>query len=99
MMNVRNMEWKIKAWGKCHPTDCFWGEVNIALLGSSVIDKAVGYGLATWDFNISTVFLTVKLDGDKLIVQNYSIFKDNSERSNYSMIQLMERSEEIDKTP
>src|SRR5690606_11275138 len=39
--------------------------------------------VASWDHGFSTVFVTSHLSGSELIMQRYTVFHDNSNRSNY----------------
>jgi hypothetical protein len=75
--------WVIRAWGKCHPTDCDWGKVTLHLLGDSVSDKQMKHGLAQWDHKFKDSHLTLRLEQGELVVVSFDVFKDGSGRSNY----------------
>jgi len=38
--------WYIHIWGKCHPSDCDWGEVGAARLSSDFIYTEIDHGFA-----------------------------------------------------
>ena len=73
----------VNGWGKCHPTDCEWGPVELQMLGDHVEDDRLTYGFATWDHKFSVVHLTMKFENQEMLVQSYTIFKDGSGRANY----------------
>lgn len=75
----------VHAWGKCHPTDCDWGTVQaqpFAASASSDIASADTL-IAVFDLGFSETTLVIKPAGNKLNVNSYDRFKDNSGRSNY----------------
>jgi hypothetical protein len=76
---------KVHAWGKCHPTDCDWGTVQaqpFAASASSDIASADTL-IAVFDSGFSETTLVIKPAGNRLNVNSYDRFKDNSGRSNY----------------
>jgi hypothetical protein len=77
---------KVQGWGKCHPTDCDWGTVQAQAFASSVSsDLASGADtlIAVFDAGFSETTLVIKPAGNRLNVDSYDRFKDNSGRSNY----------------
>ncbi|MDM7938800.1 MAG: hypothetical protein QUS07_00460 [Methanothrix sp.] len=76
---------KVHAWGRCHPTDCDWGTVQaqpFAASASSDIASADTL-IAVFDSGFSETTLVIKPAGNRLNVNSYDRFKDNSGRSNY----------------
>ena len=83
--------WMIQGWGKCQPTDCDWEKVTLNLVGSSIGDKSFEYGFAIWDFEHKSTYLTMKLDGNQLIIEIIDIYHDESNRSNKRKLYLLRR--------
>jgi len=79
----RGAAWAIQAWGRCHPTDCDWGETPLHLLGDSVDDKVMKYGFAHWNKNFCETYMVLDLKNDELLVETHVVFRDASGRSNY----------------
>lgn len=75
--------WTVHAWGKCHPSDCDWGVVELRFLGDSIRDKSPKYGYAYWDNGFSETHLILKAGAEELSADFYTIFKDASDRANY----------------
>lgn len=94
VVKKENDSWTIQAWGKCHPTDCEWGAVPLNMIGDSTTDKTFDCAFAEWKFDFSMKYLTMRIQGDKLVVEKITVFKDNSNRSNYRSLDLMKRSKE-----
>jgi len=69
----------LHVWGRCHPTECDWGEVTAKASGSVL--------LATWDqkFAIKTQELRTLSDGT-LQLSTHTHFTDKSGRSDYDTI-------------
>ena len=94
IVKKKNDSWTIQAWGKCHPKDCDWGAVPLNMIGDSTTDKTFDCAFAEWKFDFKTTYLTMRMQGDQLVVETISVFKDNSNRSNYRKLSLMKRSKE-----
>ena len=73
----------IQAWGSCQPTPCDWGKTTLDLFGDSVDAKTLSSGLAKWETNFSDTYMTFRREGDELIVETFTSFKDKSGRTNY----------------
>ncbi len=71
------------AWGACVPNDCDWSAVPMHTLGTSIGDATPERSAANWDHGFSTVFMTTHLSGGDLVVEKYTVFHDDSGRSNY----------------
>lgn len=74
---------KVQAFGNCTPTPCDWGTVA----GTAYSDNVSGTGAvafsAQFDAGFKTSILAGYLDHGVLVVENYTLFKDNSGRSSY----------------
>jgi hypothetical protein len=76
-------KWTIQAWGMGGGGEIDQGKVTLNLLGDSVGDKEMKYGFASWDHKFADTHLTLRLEKGDLVVEDYTVFKDNSRRSNY----------------
>jgi hypothetical protein len=77
----------VHAWGKCHPTDCDWGMVSAYSFAPSVTSDPVSQAqalMAVFDAGFKETTLFIKPQGNRLSVQSYTYFKDNSGRANYA---------------
>jgi hypothetical protein len=88
----------VHAWGKCHPTDCDWGTVDAFAFGPDVSSDLVNQAQALMavyytDFSVTTLF--IKPQGNRLSVQSYTAFTDNSQRSNYGSTYVFQKSTPI----
>ncbi len=68
---------RVDVWGKCHPTDCYWGTATIVPDGSPTV-------LATYHQSFATKSVYMWRDGSLLRVYAYVHFTDNSGRKDYS---------------
>ena len=78
----------VKAWGKCHPTDCEWPEVPATAYSENVSTSATAdirriQALFKTSFDKSMMTIRPK-DPDGLGVEILTHFTDNSGRANYS---------------
>jgi len=83
--------WSARAFGACQPTDCDWGKTKLHLLGDSVVSKKLPYGLAKWDHGFAEAHATLNIEDDQLVVGIFTVFKDDSGRSNYRTITRFRR--------
>ena len=77
---------QVQGWGRCHPTDCDWGTVQAQAFApgvSSDILSGADTLIAVFDAGFSETTLVIKPAGNRLNVDSYDRFKDNSGRSNY----------------
>jgi hypothetical protein len=78
---------RMHAWGKCHPQDCDWGEVDAYAYAPNVsapIDPTAQVVSAVFNTGFSQSLLIVTPAGNNVIrAQVYTRFTDNSHRSNY----------------
>jgi hypothetical protein len=75
--------WTIQAWGAGGGGEIDQGKVALWLLGDSVDDTRMKYGFASWDHGFAETHLTLRLEKHHLVIEDFTIFKDNSGRSNY----------------
>jgi hypothetical protein len=78
----------VKAWGKCHPTDCEWPEVPATPYGEGVSTPAtadIRTIQAVFKTNFDESTMTIRPDDtDGLRTDILDHFTDNSGRANYS---------------
>ena len=86
---------KIEAWGRCHPNDCYWGKVDLKLVGRSVTDHSFEYALAVWEHSHATQYMILTRKEQTMTVETITIFKDGSSRSNYRTREEMRRASEV----
>ena len=86
-------EWSVRAFGRCHPSDCDWGWVPVRPVGRSVEDHSFATGFAVWNAGFATKFVTMARTGDSLTVEIVNIFNDCSGRANYRAKEILKRSD------
>ena len=70
------------------------GLVPLHLIGSSIGDETFERALATWVHPDQTTHFILRLDGSRqLLLEDISIFTDESGRSNYARFTLLRRSQ------
>jgi hypothetical protein len=62
----------VRAYGKCHPTDCDWGAVQLPYAGSPII--------VPYKFSFKLSNLTVSPQGERLVVSVDDRYTDQSGR-------------------
>jgi hypothetical protein len=85
-ISVMGANAKVQAWGKCHPTDCDWGTVQAQAFAPGVSSDIISGAdtlMAVFDTSFSQTTLVIKPAGNRLKVDSYDRFTDNSGRSNY----------------
>jgi len=91
----------VHAWGKCHPTDCDWGATNAFVFGPDVSSDLVSQAqalMAVYDSGFSVTTLFIKIQGNRLAVQSFTAFTDNSQRTNYASSYVFQKSSSITAT-
>jgi hypothetical protein len=72
----------LHGFGKCHPTDCDWGEITVPFT-PPVLE-------GTWDFGFKTSTITVEKTGDRLAVEIFDDYAEGDSRPdrtvNYQMV-------------
>ena len=71
------------AWGACGDSLCDWGSTPTHLVGSSISDSTPHFAVSNWEHSHAEVFTTSRVRGGDLIVEKYTVFTDDSGRSNY----------------
>lgn len=73
----------INVFGSCSPIDCDWGTTDFNLIADSVESTNFDRGFAVYESGFATKYLTLKLEGEKLVVDVFTIFHDGSGRSSF----------------
>lgn len=90
---------KMRAWGKCHPQDCDWGEVDAHAYAPDVSSpmepnaRAVS-ALFTTGFS-QTQIIVVPAGNNTIRAEVYTRFTDGSNRSNYTATHTFRRQLEL----
>ncbi|MDQ1260978.1 MAG: hypothetical protein QG575_159 [Euryarchaeota archaeon] len=85
---------QVHAWGKCHPTDCDWGTVQAQAFAPDVSSDVLSGAdtlIAVFTTSFSQTTLVIKPAGNRLKVDSYDRFMDNSGRSNYLASYTLQR--------
>lgn len=87
-IDVQDGKWTIAAWGAGGggAGEIDQGKVTLHRLGDSVNDQEKKYGFASWDHEFADTTLTLRLEKGELVVESFTVFKDNSGRSNYKSV-------------
>lgn len=83
MITKDENQWFIHGWGKCHPSDCDWGQEPLLMVAENCGDKSFTHGFAIWKSSFATRYMTLKIENNFLLMETVNVFKDNSGRSNY----------------
>ena len=85
----------IRVWGRCHPSDCDWGEEAAFAYGSHVaadLGTAADAITATYVKSFATkILLITPLKGDRLRVDVFTRFTDRSRRTAFAVSQVLVR--------
>ncbi len=82
----------IHGWGKCGGTGwCDWDTVSLSLVGPSVTSRSYTHALAVWEKGFVTLYVVFKFDSGNLTVEAFSIFHDQSMRSNYRHFAILKK--------
>jgi hypothetical protein len=95
-IEVRGRRLRIQAWGKCHPTDCAWGfvqaTVHAASVGANPIESAEAAS-TLYITSFSQIIMIIRpIDGDRLRVELFTKFTDESGRADYTRVETFRRS-------
>jgi len=75
---------------KCSPPN--WSQqTTLHLLGPNAGATAKDYGFASWNDVFADAHIVMHLENDKLMVELYRLFKDDSGRSDYRLHEVFER--------
>ena len=96
-IEVRGRRLRIQAWGKCHPTDCAWGYAQGTVHAATVAANPVEHAEAASTLYISsfsqTMMIIRPIDGDRLRVELFTKFTDESRRADYTHVETLRRIE------
>jgi hypothetical protein len=94
---------QVHAWGKCHPTDCDWGQVAGYAYGPNVSANLANSAQsisAVFDSGFSqTLIIISPIDDQTLQAEVFTRFTDQSGRSNYSSAYVFVREQASIPTP
>lgn len=74
--------WDVRVWAKCVPEDCDWGQVPLHVMGDAIGNDEPQYGLAHWDQGFASQHMVVRLEGEEMAIEFFTVFQDGSGRSN-----------------
>lgn len=96
-IEVRGRRLRIQAWGKCHPSDCAWGQAVGTAHAPSVQANQLETVEAITTLYITsfsqTILIIRPIEGDRLRVERFTKFTDESSRADYTMIETLSRVE------
>ncbi len=99
-IGVSGADVTVHAWGKCHPTDCDWGDAYPShaygpSVGSDLVFEALAIS-AVWTTDFSETLMIVRpAEGDHLQADVYTRFTDGSGRTAYAQSYVFERGQEF----
>lgn len=74
-------KFKVRVFGKCHPTDCDWGTTEMITYKRQ--DSYYFYGTANYAQGFKNTVLTFTLAEGPVVLESFNRFLDNSGRENY----------------
>ena len=87
----------VEAFGRCSPKDCELGITELHLISDSVDDDLnifpFNYAMAIWEQGHAKQIMKLKIQNSELLIENTDIFKDNSNRNNYSFSAILKKVE------
>jgi len=84
VVSVEDAGYKVEMWGKCTPSDCYWGKV-----AGEIPDLATDHIRTTWVTTFSIVQVDLTLNSDNTVeLRSKTRFTDQSDRSDYEMCGL-----------
>jgi hypothetical protein len=94
-IDVRGRRLRIQAWGKCHPTDCAWGyavgTVHAASVEANPVENAEAITTLYITSFSQTILIIRPLEGDRLRVEVFTKFTDESGRADYTHTETFRR--------
>lgn len=84
----------VKAWGQCHPNDCQWGKTKATFFKNQQNGKKKLVATFVTSFKESTLIMT-KIGPNRMRVQNFTRFTDNSGRAPYFSNTTMKRAHNV----
>ena len=92
-IEVRGRRLRIQAWGKCHPTDCAWGYAQGTVHAATVSANPVEHAEAASTLYITsfsqTMMIIRPIEGDRLRVELFTKFTDDSGRADYTHVETL----------
>ncbi len=89
-ITTKDGSWSIRAWGRAGDKESDQGTTTLHLLrdhegkGDTDEEKTMKkYGFVTWDHKFKDTHLTLRVEKDRLVGEEYNIFKDKSDRPHY----------------
>ena len=86
---------RLHAFGRCHPTDCDWGQVALQTYAPGVDQQYKDTVEALSAEFVSgfarTLLLLYPADGDRLRIETFTVFTDSSGRLPYHKVQILLR--------
>lgn len=85
----------VQAWGKASPADIDWGRINAVPFAPNVSTSPAATTrtlMAIYDTNFCKRYLIIHSGGSRISVEVYTVFTDNSNRSNYLEVSVFTRS-------
>jgi hypothetical protein len=96
-IEVRGRRLRIHAWGKCHPSDCAWGQAIGTAHAPSVQANQLETVEAVTTLYITsfsqTILIIRPIEGDQLRVESFTRFTDESSRADYTQVETFSRVE------
>jgi hypothetical protein len=84
---------RLRAFGRCDPKDCDWGEVAAQPYSTAVNKPGIDVVSADFDFGFARSRLTMyPEDTDRLRLEVFTVFVDASGRSAYHTVEVLRRS-------
>ena len=85
----------LEVWGKCHPTDCYWGKVVANAYGPDVSSDLVTTAKAlsaVFKTNFNETIVIIHPLRNRLKAEVFTHFTDGSKRTDYTNVYIFERS-------
>lgn len=99
LITGRGQALRMRAWGKCHPQDCDWGEVDAQAyardVSSSIESEAQAVSAAFSTGFSQTQIIVVPAGSNGIRAEVYTRFTDGSNRSNYTSVYTFRRQLEL----
>lgn len=94
-------QWRIQAWGKCHPSNCDLGRVELIWLAPSVASRDYTHAFAEWKSRFMTKYMLIQIERHRLQLQTVNIWHEATDapyrfdyaqgRSDYTSLYLFQR--------
>ena len=91
--------WTIQAWDNRGSQEADHGKVKLSLLGDSVYSTVMRYGLANWSDDTNEEHVTLRREQDRLLFEQFVIFKNEPNAANYRTLYEFKRAETAKENP